>query len=91
MALLQFNQAELVQLDMEGMSQVRAAAFWGRFRPWDVFGGQIYPTGCVLGQICPTGHVWGGRICPMGHFFGVVLSNETYLGGRFVQQDVFWG
>lgn len=27
MALLQFNQAELVQLDMEGMSQVRAAAF----------------------------------------------------------------
>lgn len=59
MALLQFNQAELVQLDMEGMSQVRAGGFWGGFNPQDVFRGGFTQRDMFWGGFVQQDVFWG--------------------------------
>lgn len=83
MALLQFNQAELVQLDMEGMSQVRAAAFGPDISHGLCFGVDLSHRLCF-------GVDLANRAC-LG---GSDLSNVQFcpfLWCSFKQRDLFRG
>lgn len=84
-ALLQFNQAELVQLDMEGMSQVPAGGFWG--------GGRLAHGMCFgVGLSRRTSKEnYLGPYLSRALSFGVGLAHGVKFWSGFSPWDVFWG